>query len=555
MVKAANGLIRILKAEGVPFISLFPSCRVNNAAGEEGMPMFMMRDERFGVAVADAFSRVSNRKRFGVCTLQGGINAAGLEFAAGAIMQAFEDSSPILCITDGVPLGETGTSHFHIDRVFSTFTKWTAYVDEPRRVPELARRAFVHLKTGRPGPVLLQIPPNLGEYDETRYPYEPVETWRSQADPDNVKAVVKTLLAAKKPLIYAGEGVFYADACAELLQFAELAQMPVLTTLKGKSAFPDNHPLALGTRGEPADHFLNGCDVLFAVGSSISPHRFSHAIPNAAEKTIIQLTVDTSDLNKNYTTKHALIGDAQLVLRQLIAEVAAQTGGGVKPKRELLDEIASVKAVMREKYGPLLHSSDTPINPYRVYNDLMNTLDLKNSFVTGDSGSTRDQLSTVFEAQVPHGFMGWGNVSTLGFSLAGAIAAKLAFPERQCVNVTGDAGVGYMLGNLEAAVRYNLGITTIHINNGGFAGYGPGFWGPGQDPYTCKVSPAEVTNCAKAAEALGLYAERVADPREIVPALKRAFDENSRNRPAYLEFICSQYPVWGVWAGMKAKGA
>lgn len=120
------------------------------------------------------------------------------------------------------------------------------------------------------------------------------------------------------------------------------------------------------------------------------------------------------------------------------------------------------------KYRPLMVSDDTPsdgapINPYRVYGDLMKVLDPQRSFVTHDSGNTRDQLSTVYEAVRPRGFLGWGNVTTLGFGLAAAVAARLTHPDWQCVNVTGDAGVAYMIGNMEALVRYNIGVTTIHM--------------------------------------------------------------------------------------------
>jgi thiamine pyrophosphate-dependent acetolactate synthase large subunit-like protein len=144
--------------------------------------------------------------------------------------------------------------------------------------------------------------------------------------------------------------------------------------------------------------------------------------------------------------------------------------------------------------------------------------------------------------------MGWGNVSTLGYGLAAAVAAKLAFPERQCVNITGDAGVGYMLGNLEALVRHEIGVTTVHINNGGFAGYGQGFWGQGHDPYTCEVCEHDVADMSRAAAAIGYYAEDVTEPAAILPALQRALEQNAQGRPAYLEIICSQYPVYGAWA-------
>jgi acetolactate synthase-1/2/3 large subunit len=528
---------------------------MNNAIGDEGgLPLIMMRDERFGVAVADAFSRLADGKKFGVCTLQGGVNCAGLEYGTGAISQAFEDSVPILCLTDGLSANEMENSHYRADRVFAHITKWTSSIPSANRTPEFLARAYTLLKVGRPGPVLLQIPNNLGDYDEEQYPYEPVKGWKSQADPDDVKAAVKALLAAKKPLLYAGEGVFRSDACAELLQFVELAQIPVVTTLKAKSAFPENHPLSVGVRGEPAEFFLTECDLLFGLGSSLSPNRFSHAIPNAGDKTIIQATIDHLDINKSYRVKGALIGDCKLVLRQLIEEYSRQTGGGSKPKQEVLDAIKGVKAKMEEKYQPLKTSQDKPINPYRVLNDLQNTLDPKNSFVTGDSGSPRDQSSTVYQAVIPHGFLGWGNVSTLGFSYAGAFAAKLAFPGRQVVNVTGDAGVGYMLGNLEAALRNNLGLTTIHLNNSGYAGYGPGFWGPGENPYTFALTPSDKCNLAKALQGIGIHAERVTEPGDIVPAIKRALDENAKKRPAYIEIITSQYPVWGTWVGLNPKG-
>ena len=199
------------------------------------------------------------------------------------------------------------------------------------------------------------------------------------------------------------------------------------------------------------------------------------------------------------------------------------------------------------KFRPLMESHEKPINPYRVYGDLMKILDPKSSFVTGDSGNTRDQISTVYEAHIPRGHLGWGNVSTLGFSLAGAVAAKLAYPNRQSVLVTGDAGVCYMMGNFEAVARYKIGITTIHINNGGYSGYGPGFWGGGHDPYTWQVSDHASACMSSMAKAVGFYGEDVSHPGEIIPALKRALDENAKGRPAFIEFIASHHPVHGGW--------
>ena len=545
-VKAENGLVRILKAEGVEWVSTFPTTVINNACGEEGVPNLMVRTERFAEAVADGFSRVSNGKRFGVCSVMGGLNAAGVQMAYGALAQAYEDSTPLLCITDGIPPEISGIGRYDIADAFAGVTKWTGYINKPHRVPEFMRRAFTYLRSGRPGPLLIQLPRNLGEYYESEYPYTPVKGWKHQGDPRDVEVAVRALLAARRPIIYAGQGVFYADACSELLEFAELVQVPVLTTLKGKSAFPEDHPLSLGVRGTQVERFLNGSDLVFTVGCGMSPSHFSHQIPDASGKVIIQCAIDENDINLRYHADHAVVGDAKLVLGQLIAE-AKERWGSVRQREGLIEEIKAAKREHMEKYMPLLTSDERPINPYRVYWELMHTIDRRNSFVTHDSGNTRDQLSTVYEALIPHGFMGWGNVSTLGFGLGAAMGAKLAFPKRQVVNVTGDAGVGYQLGNYEALVRNGIAITTIHINNSAFGGYGPGFWGPGHDPYTAEVTPSSILKMAEAVEAMGEYAERVEDPDEIAPALKRAFKENRSGRPAYIEVICCQYPVYGRW--------
>jgi thiamine pyrophosphate-dependent acetolactate synthase large subunit-like protein len=543
-IKAENGLARILKAEGIPWVSCYPTSNVNNALGEEGVPILMMGEERFAVAVADAFSRVTCGKQIGVCTVMASLNAAGIQMAYGAIAQAWEDSSPLLVMAEGLGRGASRHTHFDMPEAFRSVTKWVGEVDRAELIPDYLRRAFTHLRSGRPGPVLLLVPRDLGEYDDAEHPYSPVKGWRSGPDPDDVRSAARVLLDAKHPLLFVGEGVLYADATAELRELAELAQVPVLTTLKAKGAFPENHPLSVGVRGSHAEHFLRQADVLFSVGASLFPNRFSHAIPDADKKTIVQCTVDMLDINRSYETSHAVIGDAKLTLAALVQEISAR---GARKNPAVLEEVKTAKAAFLAKFRPWMESTETPINPYRVFGDLMKVLDPKNSFVTADSGNTRDQTSTVYETHIPRGYLGWGNVSTLGFSLAGAVAAKLAYPGRQCVHVTGDAGVCYMMGNFEAVARYKIGITTIHINNGGYSGYGPGFWGAGHDPYTWKVSDHESACMANMARAVGFHAEDVSQPAEIIPALKRAFEENAKGRPAFVEFLCSHHPVHGGW--------
>ena len=548
-INVATGVARILKQEGVEWVSTFPVCHVNNALGQEGIPMVMMRDDRYAVALADAFSRINAGSKNGVCTFQGGVNAAGLQVAYAGMAQAYEDGSPVLCITDGVPIGATENSQFDVTSSLKSVSKWYGYVDKPERLPEFMRRAFTMLRTGRPGPVVLAIPDAGGLYDETADPYVPVKGWKSAPNPEDVARAIELLLSAQKPLIYAGEGVIYAGASAELTSFAELANTPVISTLKAKGAFPENNPLFVGVRGDQVDEYLAKSDLILAVGSSLSPGRFSHGIPNAVNKTIIHCTVDELHVNKSYPTAVALIGDARFALQALEKELSDKTSGNGRAPGSVAAEVTSSRDSAMVQYREAMASTDTPINPYRVYAGLMDVLDPLNSFVPHESGNTRDQLSTVYDTLVPRGFLGWGNVSSLGFSLAATIAAKISFPQKHCVAVTGEAGLGYMMGNLEVPLRQKLGITVAHVSNGGFAGYGPGFWGDGHDPFTHKVLGNDEVDMSQVIGALGYHTERVTEPSEVGPALKRAMAANDANQPAYIEFICSQYPIYGRWVG------
>ena len=453
----------------------------------------------------------------------------------------------MLCITDGIPAGSSENTQFDVTTSLKTVSKWFGYIDRPERVPEFMRRAFTMLRSGRPGPVVLAVPNATATYDEDADPYFPVKAYKAGPNPDDVNTAVDLLLNARNPLIYAGEGVIYAGASAELKELAEAANAPVITTLKAKGAFPENHPLFVGVRGDHPAEFLEKSDVILAVGSSLSPGRFTHGIPNAASKTIIQCNLDEFHINRIYPTHHAVLGDAKFTLKALADGVYERTGGN----RRNGDEVAAAVKASRDaglaKYREVMTSDDQPINPYRVFGDMMKALDPMNSFVTHDSGNTRDQLSTVYDTLIPRGFLGWGNISTLGFGLAGAMAARLAFPDRHCVAVTGDAGVGYMLGNLEVPVRQKIGITVVHVSNGGFAGYGPGFWGEGHDPFTHQVMGPDDVDMSRVAAELGMHAERVHDPAHIVDAFARAKSANDKGQPAYIEFICSQYPVYGGW--------
>ena len=454
---------------------------------------------------------------------------------------------PVLCITDGVPIGSSGNSQFDVASSMKTVSKWFGYLDRPERVPEFMRRAFTMLRSGRPGPVILAIPNATGTYDDTADPYVPVKGWKSAPDPADVRAAVTLLLQAQNPLIYAGEGVIYADAADDLKALAELVNAPVITTLKAKGALPENHPLFVGVRGDQVAHYLTKSDLILAVGSSLSPGRFSHGIPEAVKKTIIHCNVDELHINKMYPTAQAVIGDARLTLQALLKEVSERTSGAGRPAGDVAAEVKAARDAGLAKYREVMASNEKPINPYRVYGDLMQVLDPHNSFVTHESGNTRDQLSTVYDTLMPRGFLGWGNVSTLGFSLAAAIAAK-AFPARASVAVTGRQGSATCSATSKSCCARSWESPWCTSATAVLPDTAPGLGARTRPLYPCSAW-AERGRHGKVLGALGLHTERVSEPAEVKPALQRALAANESGRPAYIEYLCCQYPVYGQWVG------
>jgi len=421
---------------------------------------------------------------------------------------------------------------------YREITKHSDIVYFADQIPTLMRRAFTYLRTGRPGPVLLEVPLDVAseQFDDKLFQYQPVKGWKAAGDPGDVRRVAKALIAAKNPIIRAGNGVLYASASDELREFAELLQIPVFTTMQGKSAFPENHPLSLGTGGRTRTkmvvHFLEKADIVFAIGSSCTREGFTTPIPDG--KVIIQSTIDEIDIGKDYPIAEAIIGDAKLVLQQLIDEVKRQIGpGGKKSDSTVAKEIRTVKEEWLRQWMPKLTSDEVPINPYRVIWELNNMLDKEKSILTPEAGGPRDQSVPFYEATVPGGFIGWGKTTTLGASLGFAMGAKLANPGKVVVNVLGDASMGMAGLDFETAVRENIPILSIVLNNSRFGGYDR-MLPMATERYNIDRVGGDYT---KVAEALGFHAERIEQPGDIVPAIERAQRVLATGQPAFLEFM------------------
>ena len=259
-----QAIAKILKAEGLDWFACFPHHSLIDAAAKEGLRPILTRQERAGVNMADGYSRIMSGNRIGVFMMQDG---PGAENAFGGVAQAYADSVPILLLPGGPRLGNVGMHPgFVAHRNYGGVTKWTEYISQADRIPQLMRMAFTRLKHGRPGPVLLEIPTDVAEQElsDNAFDYTPVQVRKSAADPDDVRDLVTALLKASCPVISAGRGILYAEATQELVTLSELTNIPVMTTLQGKSGFPENHPLALGTAGgsgtRMAGHFLKQTD-------------------------------------------------------------------------------------------------------------------------------------------------------------------------------------------------------------------------------------------------------------------------------------------------------
>ena len=540
----------ILKREGTEFLACYPRNPLIEACAALDIRPILCRQERVGVGMADGYTRIKRGKRNGVFAAQAG---PGIENAFPGIAQAYSENVPLLVIPAGLPLARQYVRPtFRAADVYRPVTKWSALAHTVEELPELLRRAYHAMRSGKGGPVLIEIPAEVWEAEyRGELDYTPVAAQRSAPDPDAVKAAVKMLLAAKSPLLWAGQGVLYAEASDRLAALAELIPAPVVTTNPGKSAIPESHPLALGasTRSRPKmfTEFMTKADLILAVGSSLTRTPFGPGVPPG--KAIIHSTNEADDINKDYRVAQAVIGDAGLVLDALIAETGRQKrGGGGNALAALKEEVAAVKTAWMAEWGKQLEFDEMPLNQYRVIRDLMRTVDRDNVIITHDSGSPREQLLPFWETTAPGSYMGWGKSTQLGYGLGIIMGAKLAAPDKLCVNVMGDAAIGMTGMDIETAARNRIAILTVVFNNGVMAAERDVL-----ELSTRKYGALTVGgNYAKVAEGLNVAATRVKKPADIVPAIKDAVAVTQSGAPFLLEIVAKQgydfsrYPLAGL---------
>ncbi|MFB6112487.1 MAG: thiamine pyrophosphate-requiring protein [Halodesulfurarchaeum sp.] len=525
-MNVTDAIAHILKEEGVEYLFGFPSNPLfdTGKAEEAGIRTIIVRQERTGVHMADAVGRMTSGENIAAFACQHG---PGAENAVGGVAQAYGESAPLVAIPRGYERGKSGVDPKWSSLLnYRNVSKSCEQLSDPDAVVETMRRAFSQAQNGRPRPSTVEVPMDVWDLEVDELDYTPAETTTPGPDPADVSEAVDVLLDAENPVIFAGQGVHYAKGWDALKDLAELTEIPVATSLNGKSAFPETHPLSLGagSQSEPGQlaYFLNTADVIFGVGCSFTATNYGITVPEGP--TIIHSTIDETDINKDVEADYAVLGDARLTLEAMVEEAERQIDGPRGRFDEVAAEIEEAREDWLDEWRPKLTSEETPINPYRVVYELDRIVDKENVVITHDAGNARDFLAPFFDVTEPLSYIGWGKTTQLGYGLGLTMGAKLVNPEKLAINVWGDGAIGMTGLDFETAVREDIPILSILLNNYEMAGYDTPFGG----------------DFAPVAEGLGGYGEQIEDPEAVADAIERGIKKTEEGTPVLLEFITSK---------------
>ena len=536
----ADLLVKILKAEGIRQCFCFPMSPIIEAMARAGLRVITTRqEERVAGNMADGVSRSTNGNEIGVFTVQA---LAGSENAFAGVAQAHTDSTPLLFLP-----GHPGTSYVDQPPTFDSTANYAATTKMAQKVlaadqlPIKLRQAFTALRSGRPQTVMLELPGDVcaAEIDDD-LPYTPVRRMRSAADEGAVREAAERLLAAETPLIWAGQGVLYAEASAELAEVAALLGAPVATTLQGKSAIPESAS-AGGGRGRAVDHRhdrpLSAGERCRARSRHEPDARALHAGDPGGEddpprdRGPHRHQQGISGGPRHGRRRQALPGAAR-------RRAPAQGGRGPRlsgrpgpPRPSPASSATGAPSTSRS--SPTIRA---PINGYRMMRELWALLDPETSMLTHESGASRDIQSVFYEAGPPRSYLGWGQSSQLGFSLGLAMGAKLANPDKLVVNVMGDAAVGMTGMDWETASRNEIPILTVVKHDSIFSGYDRNI-PEASARYRANTQQGDYGSIARS---LGCHAETVTETAALRPALERGIRAVGEGQPAVVDVITAE---------------
>jgi acetolactate synthase-1/2/3 large subunit len=557
-MSAGRAVVDVLRAEGVKFVFGMPGGHTigiyDALHGQQEITHVLVRHEQHAASMAAGYAQLTGEP--GVCCVTAGPGATNL---VTSIAEAFVGALPIVIIA-----GRGATRNAHrgasqeIDqvRIFAPITKWGIRVDRPDLIVESLRQAFNIARSGKPGPVLVDIPQDVLASDIEFPDYRPVgKPARFRGGGDQIRAAAAALLGAKRPLIVSGGGAIASDAADEVTRLAEALAIPVTTTLAGRGILPDDHALAAGGLGhhrqEITKLLLPNADVILGIGA-----RFEQQETNwrpdylpSPQATYIQIDLDPAEIGRSVVASIGIVGDAKLVLQDILSEVEKSGIAGRGNDADALARIEDLgrrRAALESEIGGMVASDSRPLHPIRVLRKIRDAFP-RDATVAIDVGVLAQGMGGAFpyfkifqprSTIVPSSFYG------MGFSASAFPVARLVYPDRPAVCLVGDGSFQMVMNILPVAAELKLGVTWCILNDGAL--------GSIRDIQTQAFEGRYIgtdfaldLDFAKLAQASGCYGERVTEPSEIDKALRRAMDANAAGVPAVLDFVVAKERLKG----------
>jgi len=535
----------MIKAQGVDFVFGIGDTDLQLFLNKvQGTKLINVRYEGSAPFMAMAYARLSGKP--GICSASCGPGVANL---VPGILEAYYGCSPIIAICPVTSQKSEGMADIQeCDQIgmMKPITKWSARVPYADRIPWYIHRAFSVALNGQPGPVYLEIPYDVGgtfihheQLDVGKLEYTPAKKIRIAGQPESVNKAAELIVKEKRPLAIAGNGVILSNASEEFNEFIELLGIPFLTTPGGRGIVSETHPLALGSCGiyrtKVAKQYQAEASLLITIGTrneSLQTHEWAD-FPKGAK--YIQIDISPFEIGRNWIPDIGIVGDAKLVLRQLIDAIKKKSGHGSS-----YIDMPRVKEMIKAKQGFVSEveteckKEEVPIPAKRIVHEVSDVFG-ENTILVNENGS-QDTWSYCFPyycIQDGSGCIPVAEQTCMGMGVVGAIAAKLTKPEKKVVCVSGDGAFQMYMQELPTAAQYKAGCTWVVLNNSALG------WVKalqretvGWDTCSFAVQP----DFAKLAEACKCFGKRVEKSSEIRPALKQALEMNEKGIPAVIDF-------------------
>ena len=547
-MKVWEAVVNALKAEGVEYVFGLPSGDLfyDVLYDTPEIKTVLVREESAGPFMAMGYARIKGIP--GVCY---GPAGPGVTNMVSGVLEAFSACLPIVVLGGGSKRQNAGMGAFQeVDQVaiMKPITKWSERITEPQRAPWIIRRAFATAANGRPGPVFIDVPRDVGDM-ETGFSASDivpsVYPLRAAGDPDRVAEAVELLLSAEKPVITAGGGAVNSRAFQEVKDLAEMLDIPVMSTACGRGVIPEDHRLSFGLVGlyftELGQKVYDDADLLITLGSRNEDFQSGEQrfFPKGAK--YIQIDLDPEEIARNWIPDAAVVGDVALVLRQMIEEIRKRIGDGPK-ERAWSSTLAEEKKAHEERMRLELQDDSMPLKTKRILSEL-NAVFGKNTILVNENGS-QDVWSYCWDAYRvldTNACVAPGEQTCMGGGCAAAIGAKLAMPERNVVCPVGDGAFQMFMKELPTAVQHEAPVTYIVLNN-----YGLGWIKTAQKKRGDRFISTDFTvqpSFKDIAIISGCSGECVERPEDIRPALERALKANQDGKPAVVEFITDTWDL------------